>query len=70
MTGLNKIPVYIHSPCRHIASRASLTKKCQEFNFMFGGSDIISENEGRLAEFFEKLKKTYIENGGTKYDFI
>lgn len=37
---------------------------------MFGGSDIISENEGRLAEFFEKLKKTYLENGGTKYDFI
>lgn len=48
----------------------SLTKKSQEFNFMFGGSDIISENEGRLAEFFEKLKKTYLENGGTKYDFI
>ena len=21
-------------------------------------------------EFFEKLKKTYLENGGTKYDFI
>lgn len=48
----------------------SLTKKNQEFNFMFGGSDIISENEGRLADFFEKLKKTYLENGGIKYDFI
>lgn len=48
----------------------SLTKKNQEFNFMFGGSDVISENEGRLADFFEKLKKTYLENGGTKYDFI
>lgn len=48
----------------------TLTKKNQVFNFMFGGADIISENEGRLADFFENLKKTYLENGGTKYDYL
>ena len=50
--------------------KRKLTKKNQEFNFMFGGSEIISENEGRIADFFEKLKKIYLENGGIKYNFI
>ena len=48
----------------------SLSSKSQTFNFMFGGSDIISEKEGRLADFFEKLKKVYLENGGTKNDYL
>lgn len=45
-------------------------RKRQDFHFMFGGSDIISETEGRLADFFERTKNSYLENGGIKYNYL
>jgi hypothetical protein len=47
-----------------------LRTNSQAFNYMSGGSDIISETEGRLADFFEKVKATYLVNGGTKYNYL
>lgn len=47
-----------------------LTRKNQTFNFMFGGSDVISEIEGRLADFFENIKKSFFENGGKKDEYL
>ena len=64
----NESPIYTFSVMAK--ENYILTGKNQEFNYMFGGADVISEKEGRLAEFFEKLKKTYFENGGIKNDYI